>query len=135
LTLGDALEEVAALSLKRFDEDKKEAQVMMVVVLNRFATVGPTVAIDARLEAPTLWGTTAFIAEDVVELGSVVSSLESMFKIILEAIQLIRMSHEARAINIATKSSQECQSPGFRDEICGLGGCGTDEPECGHKGS
>ena len=47
------------MSLQQFDENKKEAQTMMGVVQNLFATVGPTLAIDVKLEAPTLWGTTA----------------------------------------------------------------------------
>lgn len=47
------------MSLQQFDENKKEAQTMMGVVQNLFATLGPTMAIDVKLEAPTLWGTTA----------------------------------------------------------------------------
>lgn len=104
ITLGMAMKEVAALSQKRFEENERESKAILGILQNLFATLGPTVEIDATLGAPTLWGTTAFIAEDVVRLGGVVVSLEAELKPMSEA---IRLAVEAQEKSSASAGSSD----------------------------
>ena len=113
VNLGDALEEVASVSLQRFVENEKETRAMMGVVQNLFATLGPTVEIDERHEAPTLWGTTAFIAEDVVNLGNAVASLEADVKPMGKGIQDLMALLDKSASDIATNRNQSAQAMEF----------------------
>jgi hypothetical protein len=87
--LGDAMEEVATLTHNRFEDNEKESKAMLGVLQNLFATLGPAVEIDSNFEAPTLWGTTAFIAEDVVRLGGVVVSLQAELAPMLDSVNAV----------------------------------------------
>ena len=94
ITLGEAMQEIAILTQQRFDENEQEYKSMMGVLQNLFATLGPTVEIDANLEAPTLWGTTAFIAEEVVRLGGIVDCLAADVKPMVSAIKAVELAHD-----------------------------------------
>jgi hypothetical protein len=102
--LGDAMEEVATLTHQRFEENEKETKSMLGVLQNLFGSLGPAVEIDSSFEAPTLWGTTAFIAEGVVRLEGVVETLEAEMRPMREAIDVVV---EAQKKGLASAVSSE----------------------------
>lgn len=77
VTLGKAVQEAANLSNERFDDTEKDVSLMSGVIQNLHATIGYTVGLDPRFEAPTLWGTTSFVAEEVARIGQLVTGLEA----------------------------------------------------------
>ena len=83
------MEEVVTLAQQCFQENKTESKAMAGVLQNLLAPLELLVKINALLEAPTLWGTTAFIAKDVIRLGSIVGALEAEFKPRSEAIKAV----------------------------------------------
>ncbi|KAI2496958.1 hypothetical protein MHU86_17543 [Fragilaria crotonensis] len=100
VTLGEAMEEVTMLTQQRFLEHENETKAMAGVLQNLFATLGPTAEIDASLEAPTLWGTTAFIAEDVIRLGGVVGALQAELNPMSEAIKEVSEAQKMASASI-----------------------------------
>ena len=113
VVLGAALEEVSSVSIQRFEENEKENRALMGAVQNLFATLGPTVEIDAKLEAPTLWGTTAFMAEEVVQLGGAVAKLESEMAPLSTAIREVTELQQRTEERILKNRNQSAEALGF----------------------
>ena len=101
IVLGEAMQEVTTLTHQRFEDNEKESKSILGALQNLFATIGPTMEIDATLEAPTLWGTTAFIAEDVVRLGGVVEGLDAELKPMGDAIKAVEDANDKSMSKVA----------------------------------
>lgn len=98
-TLGEAVRGVVTQSELKFEANERDLNAMLGILQNLFATIGPTAEIDASLEAPTLWGTTAFIAEDVVRLGGSVEAIQAELKPAMDKVHRVLMSDEATTKN------------------------------------
>jgi hypothetical protein len=76
-TLGEALREISVLTHERFVDNEKDVKLMSGVIQNLHATLGHTVGLDPRFEAPTLWGTTSCVAEEVARIAQLLHEVES----------------------------------------------------------
>lgn len=76
-TLGESLKEVASLTHERFEENEKDVSLMSGVLQNLHATLGSTVGVDSQFEAPTLWGTTALVADEASRIGQMLSRVDN----------------------------------------------------------
>jgi hypothetical protein len=76
-TLGESLKEVASLTHERFEENEKDVSLMSGVLQNLHATLGCTVGVDSQFEAPTLWGTTALVADEASRIGQMISRVDN----------------------------------------------------------
>ena len=70
--MGKVLEEVTAMANRQFNDTEESVILMSAAVQNFMSSLGPSVELDPRFEAPTLWGTTAFIGEELTRLETVV---------------------------------------------------------------
>lgn len=77
IALGNSIRRVVANSQERFVEIEQGSKVIAGAVHTLSSTVGSSVEIDNRFEAPTLWGTSAFITHELVRIGEVVAGLET----------------------------------------------------------
>ena len=77
IALGKSMRSVVAHSQTRFVEIEKGSKLIAGAVHTLSSTVGSSVEIDNRFEAPTLWGTSAFITHELVRIGEVVADLET----------------------------------------------------------
>jgi hypothetical protein len=67
--MGRTLEEVTSLVHGRFVDNEASVNLVSGAVQNLMSTLGSTMELDTRFEAPTLWGTASFIGEEVARLG------------------------------------------------------------------
>ena len=71
VTMGGALEEVAKVTLGRFVANEKDAMLMAEVIQAVKSNLGSTPnTLQDKFVAPTLWGTTACIADEVDRVGT-----------------------------------------------------------------
>jgi hypothetical protein len=75
--MGKVLEEVTVMTNRRFGDAEDSVILMSAAVQNLMSSLGPSVELDPRFEAPTLWGTTAFIGEELTCLEAVVRETRS----------------------------------------------------------
>ena len=87
---GSALEAVAESAYKRFLTNEKDLRAVSGAVQNVQTTVGQPIELDSRFDAPTLWSSTSFVAEEVIRVTSNLASLEN---------DLMPMKATLRAVN------------------------------------
>lgn len=92
--LGKALVEMATVSHDRFVEHDENLHLVTGAVQNLVSSLGPTLGLDPRFEAPTLWGTASFIGDEVVKLGEDAEELKAQVVSVREVIQ-----HVVRKVN------------------------------------
>jgi hypothetical protein len=68
--IGKALEEIAMLAHGRFVVTEDDVLHVSGAVRNLISMLGPATEMDERFEAPTLWGTTSFIGEEVIKIDN-----------------------------------------------------------------
>ena len=73
--MGDVLGEVSASANERLESLENNLEVMLGMVQTMKARLGTGVELDEKFSAPTLWGTTSFIADDLVRVSEEVSTL------------------------------------------------------------
>ena len=76
VSVGQALEVLAEQTHNRFVEADHDAKLVAGAVHTLSSSVGTAVELDDRFEAPTLWGTAAFIAEEMIKLSKDILTLE-----------------------------------------------------------
>lgn len=76
VAVGEALEILAEQTHNRLVEADHEAKLVAGAVHTLSSSVGAAVELDDRFEAPTLWGTAAFIAEEMIKLSKDVLTLK-----------------------------------------------------------
>jgi hypothetical protein len=76
VAVGEALEVLAEQTHNRFVETDHEAKLIAGAIHTLSSSVGAAVELDDRFEAPTLWGTAAFIADEMIKLSKDILSLE-----------------------------------------------------------
>lgn len=76
VALGEALGVVTDQTHNRFVELERESNLVAGAVHTLVSSIGSPVDLDDRFEAPTLWGTTTFIADEVVRMSSYVMGLD-----------------------------------------------------------
>ena len=79
VALGEALEMVAEQTVDRFAEVDREAKLVAGAVHTLSSILGTPIELDDRFEAPTLWGTAAFIADEMLRLSKDFLSVELGF--------------------------------------------------------
>ena len=67
--MGDGMREVTELTKDRFVKTEKELDLLNVVLQKIKCNLGVPVSLDSRFVAPTLWGSTGFIGEEVLRLS------------------------------------------------------------------
>ena len=110
LDLGKSTGEVAGLAQGRFEENESSIVLVSGAVQNLMAVLGPTVDMDAKFEAPTLWGTTSFIGEEVSRLGD-------EFELSSANIASIQQALLEVSIRIA---KDEARTPGEEEKLKGI---------------
>lgn len=95
--VGRALEEIATLTHRRFVENEENVHLVSGAVQNLISVLGPTVEMGEKFEAPTLWGTTAFVGNEVEQTAEEVSHLK---------VQLVELKTSVSKI-MEEKTSQE----------------------------
>jgi hypothetical protein len=98
ITLGESLKQVGRLTSERLEENEKNVNLLSGVVQILHATLGSTVGLDLQFEAPTLWGTTALVADEVTRLGQMVVRMESDMHPMRAAIDEMRV-HQERLVS------------------------------------
>jgi hypothetical protein len=76
VSLGEAMVMLSEQSHNRFVSVDHEAKLVAGAVHTMNSHLGMPIELDERFEAPTLWGTTAFIADEVSKLNQDVLTLE-----------------------------------------------------------
>jgi hypothetical protein len=85
IALGESIGIIVTQSQARFAEIEQDSKVVAGAVHTLSSSVGSSVEIDNQFEAPTLWGTTAFITHELVRIGGVVKDLEMELNPLKEA--------------------------------------------------
>ena len=75
LTMNDGAAELATLTHNRFTSVETNADVMMGILQALKSRVGNAIDVDERFVAPTLWGTTSIIADQVSGMKATVDYL------------------------------------------------------------
>ena len=78
VTMGGALEDVAKVTLSRFVANEKDAMLMAEVIQAIKSNLGSTTTLQDKFVSPTLWGTTACIADEVDRVGTSLVELEGV---------------------------------------------------------
>jgi hypothetical protein len=76
VALGEALGVLAEESHNRIVDVDIEAKLIAGALHSLSSSIGTAVELDERFEAPTLWGSTAFLADEVVRLGKELLTLD-----------------------------------------------------------
>ena len=74
--MGEAFEETTSLHHDRLVTLEDNLEVMIGVMQTLKSRVGSSLDIDERFSAPTLWGSTAFIADDLTKVSEGLTALE-----------------------------------------------------------
>lgn len=85
--LGTALEEVASLTHRRFGVNEENVLMISGAIQNLISVLGPAVDMGVKFEAPTLWGTAAFVGNEVERVNCEALELKSQIAVIKTAIQ------------------------------------------------
>ena len=79
--LSANLEEVAKATLKRFESDEADALMMAGVIQTVKANVGSMPPnMDPKFVSPTVWGSAAFIGEELIDVGLVAWAIDQELK-------------------------------------------------------
>ena len=79
--LSANLEEVAKATLKRFESDEADALMMAGVIQTIKANVGSMPPnMDPKFVSPTVWGSAAFIGEELIDVGLVAWAIDQEWK-------------------------------------------------------
>ena len=68
IEMGKGMEEIAVLAQGRFVQNETNVELVSGAVQNLMSAFGPSVEMDSRFDAPTLWGTVSFIGEEVTRM-------------------------------------------------------------------
>lgn len=124
--MGRTLEEVASLSHGRFLDNEQTAILMAGAVQNLMSSLGSAVEMDPKFEAPTLWGTTSFIGEEVdrlgldvnqskVETSEVVTEMKSVVGR-MDQVEKSKVEDEAKIVAVLTSVIKRIQGVGSEIE-------------------
>jgi hypothetical protein len=69
LDIGRSLAEVTGLTHGKITENEENIVLVSGAVQNLLSVLGPAVEMDAKFEAPMMWGTTSFIGDEVLRLA------------------------------------------------------------------
>lgn len=134
--MGKTLEEVTSLVHERFVDNEVNVNLISGAVQNLMSTLGSAMEMDTRFEAPTLWGTTSFIGEEVVRLGGDMSKSQEGVAMAISSVNDVlgrvakveddKAKEEAKMIGILTSVMRRVQGIGpeletFRSNIDKLG--------------
>lgn len=89
IELGKAVDDIAGVTHERFMELDENVHLVSGAVQNIMSGLGPSVGMDMRFEAPTLWGATSFIGDEVVRLSDEALSYIAQFTSIQGSLQMI----------------------------------------------
>ena len=92
VALGEALEMVAEQTADRFADVDREAKLVAGAVHTLSSILGTPIELDDRFEAPTLWGTAAFIADEMLRLSKDFLSVELGFRPMKAEVEWIKSS-------------------------------------------
>ena len=102
--MNEGMTELASLSHNRFVGAETNADVMMGIIQSFKSRVGEEIEVDERFAAPTLWGTTSFISDEVIELKATldchVDDIGPMKTQVLEKIQKFSEDNADNAKNM-----------------------------------
>ena len=73
--MNEGVTELASLTHNRFVNAETNVDVMMGIIQSLKSRVGEEIEVDDRCMAPTLWGTTSFISDEVIELKTTLERL------------------------------------------------------------
>ncbi|KAI2503869.1 hypothetical protein MHU86_10594 [Fragilaria crotonensis] len=73
---GSALEAVAESVYKRFLTNERDLRTVSGAVQNVQTSVGQPIELDTRFDAPTLWSSTSFVAEEVIRVTNGLVAME-----------------------------------------------------------
>lgn len=83
VSLGEALGVLEKKSQARSREADLEAKLIASGLHSLSSNIGTQVELDERFEAPTLWGTTSFITDEIMRLGQEIMTMDLEVKPIL----------------------------------------------------
>ena len=112
---GSALETVAELSHKRFLSNERDLRAVSGAVQNVQTSVGQPVELDTRFDAPTLWSSTSFVADEVVRVTNSLTALEddivpmraSLKSVYEECNRLIKTGHPDKMLKVLVMVSNK----------------------------
>lgn len=97
ISLGEAVQGVVTQSQARFIDNEQGLNVIAGAVHTLSSNVGNPLEINGRFEAPTLWGTAAFISDEMDRIGKAVVTIESDLTPMKEdVIQMVSASNLSR---------------------------------------
>ena len=94
--MGKTLGAIAELAHGRFIDNEVNVRLVSGAVQNLMSALGTAVEMDAKFEAPTMWGTTSFIGDEVVRLSEEIDLSKAGITKVKESV--------ANAINAINKS-------------------------------
>ena len=125
--MSKSLEEVTTIVHGRFEDNEQNVNLVSGAIQNLMSTLGSTVKLDTRFEAPTLWGTTSFIGEEVIRLGEEVDDskrgittvMASMDNALgkMEQAEADKVKEETKMIGILTSVVRRVQGIGPELEV------------------
>jgi hypothetical protein len=98
VSLGEALGALVGESHNRFLEVGHEAKLIASALHSLSSSVGTQMELDERFEAPTLWGSTAFIADEIMRLGREMMSMDLEVKPIQMEVGWLKTSVQNSAL-------------------------------------
>ena len=81
-----SLGEIAELAHGKFVENEGNVRLVSRAVQNLMSTLGTAVEMNEKFEAPTMWGTTSFIGEEVVRLAEEIEVSKSGISMVKESV-------------------------------------------------
>ena len=107
--MGEGMKEVAEICKDRFMKVDSNLAMLSVATQNLKGSLGVTVPLDARFEAPTLWGTTGFIADELIKVGIDTAALNESFLSVKESVATILAGLEESEAKTKSESGKIMQ--------------------------
>jgi hypothetical protein len=95
---GAVIGEVAGLTHKRFQTNESDIRLMAAAVQKGLIMMGNPVGMIEKFEAPTLWGSTSFIADEVVRVEGGLVDLQALITPMWKKVDYIEMECERLAL-------------------------------------
>ena len=92
VALGETLGMVSEQTGSRFADVDREAKLVAGAVHTLSSILGTPIELDDRFEAPTLWGTAAFIADELIRLSKDALAVELLVKPMQSEVDWIKTS-------------------------------------------
>ena len=106
--MGEGMKDVAEIFKDRSMKVDSKLAMLSVATHNFKVSLGVGVPLDARFEAPTLWGTTGFIADELIKVDDDAAALNESFLPVKESVATILVSlEEAKANSNSEKIVQD----------------------------